>query len=153
MDGPYLLPTDACARCERTLDQTGGSRVVMPRFWSENEITEAGGAFKAAAEMHDGKRPVEVVETAPSDWTQEDLDRVEENSLRANIEGRRPWLCQSCTHRLCRECGEPLAGAPCADVIHDDGSIWHSGHLAYLGGCVNPACKDHRGHGRMRRLP
>ncbi|MBI4614789.1 MAG: hypothetical protein HY720_14355 [Planctomycetes bacterium] len=140
------LPTDRCARCERTLSETGGQRLLVPdRFWTETEIEEAGGSMEIIRRMFKGEIPAGVVQQAPGGWSEEDLTRVRRAVAEADDRGLVAWVCQRCMHRVCRECGEPLVVPPCADVVDDAGKMSHGPYFGEAAGCTNPACARFKG--------
>lgn len=141
---PLPPPTETCARCGRTLSETGGQRLLIPRLWTKNEIQGAGGPVKIVREMHEGKRNPEVVQEAPAGWSAEDLAKVKAAELSAKKGGRTAWVCQPCLNRTCRKCRAPLVCPPCSDVLHEDGNVSHAFYMGELAGCTNSACPSRR---------
>jgi hypothetical protein len=74
-----LPPAEKCARCGKTLEQTGGMRLLIPRFWTKDEINAGGGSLKIIEEMHKGKRPMEVIQKLHVGWTEHDMELVAAN--------------------------------------------------------------------------
>lgn len=145
MTATQLHPAEACARCGRSLDQTGGKRLLIPRFWSETEIAAGGGRLQIIREMHEGRREPAVIQPLPAGWSQEDRDRVREGVRRAEEEGKIPWVCQPCLNRVCKTCRAPLACSPCSTILKDNGDVSHGPWFGEYLGCVNPACTGYRG--------
>ena len=135
-----LPPAEKCSRCGKTLEQTGGLRLLIPRFWTEAEINAGGGSLKIIEDMHKGKRPMEGIQKVHAGWTSHDIELVENNIKIAEAEGRTPWECQRCANRVCKECFEPLKCPPISDILQDDGGVSHGPWFGYLAGCTNPKC-------------
>jgi hypothetical protein len=106
-----VIAADRCFVCNKTLAEVGGQRIV----------------FTHVIAVRINGNDIEVVGV---DCSLEALARAGEQ-FRA---GQRPWLCQRCSNvALCHECGEPFPRCPGADVLYDDGSIWHVPFVAGMG--------------------
>lgn len=106
-----MIPAERCFRCNKTSAESGGQRIVFSHRVSvringdDLEVTGVDCSLEARARAR--------------------------HQLQA---GLRPWLCQRCSGvGLCQNCGQPFPHGPGADVLHDDGSIWHVPFVAGMG--------------------
>jgi hypothetical protein len=103
-----MTPAERCIGCNKTLAQIGGQRIV---FAHGVGVSDSGHVTGLPCPL-----------------------RARARARRQLRQGQRPWLCQRCSDvGLCPRCGEAFPRAPGADVLHDDGSVWHVPVLAGMG--------------------
>lgn len=138
-------PYSRCAVCNRTLEETGGKRLVSTHTFSVsvcNPQTPIGNLRHPARTIRlDGVfRDVIVAMFGPRLWTDESVTHIRE----AIQEGFRPWFCQRCAERdLCPTCGSPMTTVPGANHMEDDGRVWHQPYFMGMGNayrCTNGSC-------------
>ena len=107
------LPAERCACCDRSLDQTGGVRIVA-------HVRCGTRLLSAETKVADLHRPCQLrcvgdvtIEIWGDILSDEAIRRVEQ----AIATGKRAWFCLSCSHL------ESRAGADC---LMDDGTILHA---------------------------
>jgi hypothetical protein len=106
-----VIAADRCFVCNRFLADVGGQRIVF--------------AHAIAVRIAN-----DDLELTGIDCSLEAIARARHQLQ----DGKRPWLCQLCSGvGLCRQCGEPFRHGPGADVLHDDGSVWHVPIVAGMG--------------------
>ena len=147
-----LLPSDRCVLCGRTLEQVGGKRMVGSKSRGICLSTKFQGGGNADYPF----QSVKLDETAgiylmvwgeKDKWTSEAIERAKTAYLNA----RRPWFCQVCGARTCRECGAPINLPMGSDVLYDNGCSSHVTMFPFDPGCINPACKRYREWGETAR--
>jgi hypothetical protein len=136
-------PANECAICGKTLEQTGGRRLLIPRVWTKKEIKAGGGEMQILKDMHEGKRPAEII-TKGYGLKKEGHKQMEANIQANKTKGLIPWTCQRCAGRTCRACGEPLVCPPISDILDDDGNVSHGPWFGAYAGCINPKCSNYK---------
>jgi len=138
-------PAPCCVVCNRTLEETGGKRLVSTpsHTISIGSADTPIGAYKHPSRtlrLEDNYRDVVVAIHGERICTDEIVERVRV----ACQAGQRPWFCQGCAQRnICKVCGAPLRRVPGADHMEDDGNVVHSAFFAGFGDyriCPNVDC-------------
>ncbi len=144
-NNPPLLPAERCVICECTLDGVGGRRIIAQKLRGVCLTAQYRGGGnpdypERSIPLGDGSGYYLLVWGEPSKWNDAAMERARQDYLAH----RRPWLCQKCAERVCRECGAPINYPMGSDALSDNGC---SSHIPIFGidpGCMNKACKKYR---------
>ncbi len=142
---PMRLPAERCAICEKTLEETGGMRIVAQKFRGVglSDKYQGGGNPdypRQSVSLEDGSGTYLLVWGEKSKWT----DAAIERARRAYLAGQRPWMCQRCAERKCSQCGSPINYPMGSDVLYDSGCSSHVAIFPFDPGCCNKNCKKYR---------
>ena len=138
-----LPPARTCMVCEKTIQETGGRKMVAQPLRGTNVFDRAiTGGFE---NFHSCTGLLEDRELYLVIWGEEEFlsDDVISRIKADYLEGRRPWFCQVCGSRLCHLCGEVLPRPVASDYIFDDGGVVHCPILGADPGCWNLKCERH----------
>lgn len=144
-----LLPSDRCVLCGKTLEETGGRRLVANKLRGiclSNKFKGGGDADYPyqSVKLDDSEVVYLLVWGEKEKWTLEAIARAKSEYLN----GRRPWFCQVCGERTCSECGAPINLPMGSDVLSDNGCSSHVTIFPFDPGCINPECKKYREWGK-----
>ena len=139
------LPAERCVLCQHPLDAIGGMRIIAQHGWAVGLTDRYRGGGnpqypERSVPLEDGTGRYLLVKGDPSRWTDAAIKRAQQDYLA----GFRPWLCQKCTGRVCRECGEPVNYPMGSDVLYDSGCSSHIPILPFDPGCSNGECGKYR---------
>ena len=133
------LPSENCALCDRTIEQVGGYRLVG----THTRLVVLSGRHEGGGNP---ENPIISVRLRKDDeiyllvrgveWTSARIEKARNEYLA----DRRPWFCQVCGDRKCRECGSPLNMPWATDVLYDNGCSAHVPLVPCNPGCTNQAC-------------
>ena len=138
------LPGPTCVMCSRSLDETGGRRIV-----ATNNVGVSLRSIQSRLEsIHHPARTIrlegrwrDVVVVMWGDvWDGEVAERVRQQAQ----ENFRPWMCQSCIGAaICPRCLACMWPIPGADIVENDGKTKHVFVIAGMATrCRNPDCVD-----------
>ena len=139
------LPADACVFCNKTLSEIGGKRLIAQQI--------RGVTLTHKTHQSGDKDVVHLYTELFSDpltymacWGEQGLWTAAAlaSAKAAYLDGKRPWFCQICGGRKCKECGSPVNYPMATDVLYDDGNSAHVGIFPFNPGCSNRACSEYR---------
>jgi len=132
------LPADSCLICGKSLNATGGSRLIEQHVRGTALINSQPGDEDSSKWMplEDGSDNYVVV------WGDEQFvtDEVLQRARDTYLAGKQPWFCQTCGHRACPECGQPLLRPVSSEAVDDEGNISYCAVLGIAPKCSNMDC-------------
>ncbi len=139
MDKNKLIPTERCIFCAKSLEETGGRRLLGRKIsgYSISEYPKGGGNKdypNRYIKIEDKK--YFIYWDMGNRWNKENINKAIEDIK----DGLTPWYCQSCGSRLCSECGAPVINPACTDILNENGTISHCAPLAPHR-CINDNCR------------
>ena len=136
------MPGQTCVLCERSLEETGGVRLIWAGSFgvslctiqnSLREIRHPARTIRLAENHRD------VVVVLFGNWKDNAIERARQVAQ----SGFRPWFCQRCVHKaICLKCDRPMRPAA-VDMLNDAGRTSHVAVFAGMASkCRNPECDD-----------
>lgn len=118
------LPGERCISCRRRLNEVGGQRIVAGISVSVRIVDEG---FEPSVEITGLPCPL----------------FAKARARRIVRSGGYPWICQRCAGvALCPRCGTPYHIAPGADILADDGGVFHVALVCGMGLRCERCVKD-----------
>ncbi len=136
-------PSHECMFCGRTIEESGGRRIVAKKFLSiglSDKHISGGHADYPDVSVKIKDNFYVHFRGSKEKWT----DELKEYAINEFAAHRHPWYCQKCGSRLCRECGSPSQYLHGCDILYECGATAHSAILPVPPGCINPDCVKHR---------
>jgi len=140
-----LLPADSCVLCGKSLQEIGGRRLVGQQLRGVSLSDRyLGGGNKdfpyQSFQLSDEPVVYLVVWGEKSKWTPTAIQAAKHEYL----SGKRPWFCQRCGVRTCRQCGAPINYPVGSDMLDDQGCSSHAPIFPFDPGCSNPECERYK---------
>lgn len=131
-------PAANCLICGKSLQETGGSRLIEQSVRGTALINSQPGKEDTSLWMplEDGSDNYVVV------WGDGEFasDDVLQRARETYLAGQQPWFCQNCGHRACPECRQPLLRPVSSEIIDGEGNISYCAVLGIAPRCANPDC-------------
>lgn len=139
MKGKLFPPADKCVVCGKTIEMVGGRRIYnQGKNIRGVDLVTIHHKKSERLPLHDGSDEIFVAVWGDI-FSPEILQRAKDTFFA----GKRPWYCQECGQRTCRECGSPMQLPMGSDCVNDNGSTSHSPIYPCSPGCINPDCRKH----------
>jgi hypothetical protein len=142
---PIFLPSLLCVICQKSIQQTGGRRIIAQHLRGiiiTNVASGGGDSNYPRKSYRLSNYPLFLcVWGRPNPWHSEE---VIERATTTFHKGRRNWFCQVCGNRVCNLCGYPQQFPVGSQLLYDDGSSSYLAMLPISPGCINPSCIKHR---------
>jgi len=137
-------PADRCVICEKTIEETGGRRIIAQhsRGVKLGKRYEGGGNPERphkSIKLYPESDTYVVVWGEKEFWTDARIKRA----IQDYQDGRHPWFCQVCGLRTCSLCGSPINDPVGSATISAGGCVGQSPLLGVDPGCTNPECKKY----------
>jgi len=134
-------PAGSCLICRKSLDETGGSRLIEQHARGTALINSKPADEETSKwlPLGDGSDNYVVVWGGGHFTSDDVLQRARESYLA----GEQPWFCQLCGHRACPECRQPLLRPVSSEVVDAEGNISYCAVLGIAPRCANPDCAQY----------
>lgn len=143
---PVLPPADRCVVCGCIHAEVGGRRLVSQSGRGVLLCSGDNPVLGRGRIAVPGHSDLWLCLYGGAEFTD---DRVRERALAQLAKGLRPWFCQRCGHRTCRDCGAPTRLPMGSDYVTSDGSaILHVAIFPVSPGCINPECRKYMPNAR-----
>jgi len=138
-------PAKTCVFCDKSIKEIGGKRLAAQNFrgvmLSKKKV---GGGNKNCPHkcIVLFSEPLVYMDFwgTPLEWTQTAIDSASKSFLN----GQRPWFCQVCGQRKCRQCGSPENYPMASEILSCDGNTSHAGIFPFDPGCINLVCGKYK---------
>lgn len=132
-------PAPTCVTCGLSLEEVGGYRIVGNMGKRVAIRSSPDKVRKDQDRAYFGlSSGFYLILLGGDRWTLKERERALDQAK----EDWHPWMCQRCTRRVCKICGDPLKFPLGSNALHDDGREGHWPILPIRLKCSSQECEN-----------